>query len=127
MAKTAAVQFSCTECGYTAGRWFGKCPGCSAFGTLVEEVVGQVGQAQVPPKPLLRLVAVEGAEAGRIPTGVPELDRVLGGGLVPASVVLLGGEPGVGKSTLLLNALATISRARRALLVTGQGAVRQVQ
>ena len=127
MAKTAAVQFSCTECGYTAGRWFGKCPGCSAFGTLVEEVVGQVGQSKVPPKPLLRLVDVEVADAARIPTGVPELDRVLGGGLVPASVVLLGGEPGVGKSTLLLTALAAISRDRRALLVTGEESVAQVK
>ena len=120
MAKTVAVQFSCTECGYTAGRWFGKCPGCSAFGTLVEEVVGQVSQSQVPPKPLLRLVDVDAAEAERVSTGVPELDRVLGGGLVPGSLVLLGGEPGVGKSTLLLSALATISRDRRALLVTGE-------
>ncbi len=127
MAKTAAVQYSCTECGYTAGRWFGKCPGCSAFGTLVEEVVGQVTQAQVPPKPLLRLVDVQVSEAARIPTGVPELDRVLGGGLVPASVVLLGGEPGVGKSTLLLSALAAISRDRRALLVTGEESVAQVK
>ena len=127
MAKSAAVQFSCTECGYTAGRWFGKCPGCSAFGTLVEEVVGQVTKAQVPPKPLLRLVDVEVAEAARIPTGVPELDRVLGGGLVPASVVLLGGEPGVGKSTLLLSALAAISQERRALLVTGEESVAQVK
>src|SRR5947209_12442646 len=106
MAKTAAVQFSCTECGYAAGRWFGKCPGCSAFGTLVEEIVGQVGQAKASPKPLLRLVDVEAAEAARIATGVPELDRVLGGGLVPGSLVLLGGEPGVGKSTLLLQAAA---------------------
>src|SRR3954470_468214 len=127
VAKTAAVQFSCTECGYTAGRWFGKCPGCSAFGTLVEEVVGQVSQSQAPPKPLLRLVDVEVAEAARIATGVPELDRVLGGGLVPGSLVLLGGEPGVGKSTLLLSALATISRERRALLVTGEESVAQVK
>src|SRR3954462_3446204 len=126
MAKTAAVQFSCTECGYTAGRWFGKCPGCSAFGTLVEEVIGQVAQSQAP-KPLLRLVDVEVAEAARISTGVPELDRVLGGGLVPGSLVLLGGEPGVGKSTLLLSALAAISRDRRALLVTGEESVAQVK
>ena len=123
MAKTAAVQFACTECGYSAGRWFGKCPGCYAFGTLVEEVVGQVVGAQAPPKPLLRLVDVEVEEAARISTGVPELDRVLGGGLVPASLVLLGGEPGVGKSTLLLTALAAISRDRRALLVTGEESV----
>jgi DNA repair protein RadA/Sms len=126
MAK-AAVQFSCTECGYSAGRWFGKCPGCNAFGTLVEEVVGQVSGASVPPKPLLRLVDVQVEEAARITTGVPELDRVLGGGLVPASLVLLGGEPGVGKSTLLLSALAAISRERRALLVTGEESVAQVK
>src|SRR5919108_4742602 len=87
MAK-AVVSYACSECGYTAGRWFGKCPGCSAFGTLVEEVAGQVAHAKAPPKPLLRLVDVQAEEAARIPTGVAELDRVLGGGLVPASLVL---------------------------------------
>src|SRR4051795_13622489 len=126
MAK-AAVQFACSECGHTSGRWFGKCPGCNAFGTLVEEVVGQVAHAKAPPKPLLRLVDVEVEEAARISTGVPELDRVLGGGLVPASLVLVGGEPGVGKSTLLLTALAAVSRERRALLVTGEESVAQVK
>src|SRR5438067_4024307 len=128
MAKAKpAVQFSCTECGYSAGRWFGKCPGCDAFGTLVEEVVGKVVGAAAPPKPLLRLVDVEVEEAQRIPTGVAELDRVLGGGLVPASLVLVGGEPGVGKSTLLLTALAAMSKDRRALLVTGEESVAQVK
>jgi DNA repair protein RadA/Sms len=122
-----AVQYACSECGYSAGRWFGKCPGCSSFGTLVEEVVGQVAHAKAPPKPLLRLVDVEASEAQRIGTGVPELDRVLGGGLVPASLVLLGGEPGVGKSTLLLTALAAISHDRRALLVTGEESTAQVK
>jgi DNA repair protein RadA/Sms len=81
----------------------------------------------VPPKPLLRLADVQVEEAARISTGVPELDRVLGGGLVPASLVLLGGEPGVGKSTLLLSALAAISVERRALLVTGEESVAQVK
>jgi DNA repair protein RadA/Sms len=75
----------------------------------------------------LRLVDVVAEEAERIPTGVPELDRVLGGGLVPASLVLVGGEPGVGKSTLLLNALGAISQTRRALLVTGEESVAQVK
>src|SRR5437868_4359958 len=126
MAK-AAVQFACSECGYTAGRWFGKCPGCNAFGTLVEETIGKVIAAKAPPKPLLRLVDVEVQEAARIPTGVPELDRVLGGGLVPASLVLVGGEPGVGKSTLLLTALRSMSETRRALLVTGEESAAQVK
>ena len=125
MAKPA-VNYACTDCGYSAGRWFGKCPGCNAFGTLVEDVVGP-SKSKVPPQPLLRLVDVEAAEAERIPTGVPELDRVLGGGLVPASLVLVGGEPGVGKSTLLLTALAAISEERRALLVTGEESVAQVK
>src|ERR1700739_3001685 len=127
MAKTVAVQFSCTECGYAAGRWFGKCPGCSSFGTLVEEVLGKVGAAKAPPKPLLRLVAAQVEEAKRIPTGVAELDRVLGGGLVPASLVLVGGEPGVGKSTLLLTALQAMSASRRTLLITGEESVAQVK
>src|SRR5216117_911099 len=124
MAKPA-VTYACTDCGYSAGRWFGKCPGCNAFGTLVEEVVG--GPAAKAAQPLLRLVDVEADEAQRISTGVPELDRVLGGGLVPASLVLVGGEPGVGKSTLLLTALAAISKQRRALLVTGEESVAQVK
>ena len=126
MAKPA-VQFACVECGYSSGRWFGKCPGCAAFGTLVEEVVGKVVGAKAPPKPLLRLVDVEIEDAARISTGVPELDRVLGGGLVPASLVLVGGEPGVGKSTLLLTALRSMSSHRRTLLITGEESVAQVK
>jgi DNA repair protein RadA/Sms len=125
MAK-AAVQFACTECGYSAGRWFGKCPGCNAFGSLLEESPAAAVQAVA--KPLLRLVDVEVEEAERISTGVPELDRVLGGGLVPASLVLVGGEPGVGKSTLLLMALGAVAASgRRALLVTGEESAAQVK
>src|SRR5712691_1735361 len=123
MAKPA-VNYACTDCGYTAGRWFGKCPGCNAFGTLMEEVVGGP-TAKAPPQPLLRLVDVKADEAARISTGVPEFDRVLGGGRVPASLVVVGGEPGVGKSTLLLTALAGMSKDRRALLVTGEESVAQ--
>jgi DNA repair protein RadA/Sms len=124
----AAVQFSCSECGYSAGRWFGKCPGCDAFGTLVEEAVPRPGApSKARAKPLLRLVDVQVEEAARIPTGVPELDRVLGGGLVPASLVLVGGEPGVGKSTMLLMALRAMSAQRRVLLVTGEESTAQVK
>src|ERR671938_303489 len=124
MAK-AAVHHACTECGYSAGRWFGKCPGCGSFGTLVEELPAKAVGGTA--RPLLRLVDVEAEETERISTGVPELDRVLGGGLVPASLVLVGGEPGVGKSTLLLSALSSISAGRRALLVTGEESSAQVK
>jgi len=86
-----------------------------------------VGTSAASARPTLRLVEVAAEEAARIPTGVAELDRVLGGGLVPASLVLLGGEPGVGKSTLLLTALAAVSGTRRALLVTGEESVAQVK
>jgi DNA repair protein RadA/Sms len=122
----AATQFACTDCGYSAGRWFGKCPSCGEFGTLVEEATGQAKSATAA-KPTLRLIDVKAEEAERIPTGISELDRVLGGGLVPASLVLVGGEPGVGKSTLLLSALAAMSTDRRALLVTGEESVAQVK
>ena len=127
MAKVAAVQHACTECGYTSGRWLGRCPGCGEFGTLVAEAPAARGADGGRARTPLRLVDVEAEDAGRIPTGVPELDRVLGGGLVPASLVLVGGEPGVGKSTLLLTALGAISRERRALLVTGEESTAQVK
>ena len=126
MAKAATV-FACAECGHSSGRWFGKCPGCGTFGSLVEEAPPDVRAGGARAKPLLRLVDVDVEEAERISTGVPELDRVLGGGLVPASLVLVGGEPGVGKSTLLLSALSAISADRRALLVTGEESTAQVK
>jgi DNA repair protein RadA/Sms len=127
MAKVL-VQHVCTECGSVSSRWLGKCPGCGAFGTLAEELHATDGAASAArarkPVPLGEVSASEGE---RISTGVAELDRVLGGGLVPASLVLVGGEPGVGKSTLLLSALGAISRAgRSALLVTGEESAAQV-
>jgi DNA repair protein RadA/Sms len=124
VAKTA-VQYACSECGYSAARWFGKCPGCGAFGTLFEELPPSMRAR--PARAPVPLSEVSAEEAARISTGVPELDRVLGGGLVPASLVLLGGEPGIGKSTLLLSALAAISAERRALLVSGEESAAQVK
>jgi DNA repair protein RadA/Sms len=124
----AAVQFVCSECGTASPRWLGKCPGCGAFGTLLEEsrtptASAGTSRAQAP----VALGEVQTNEAERIPTGVPELDRVLGGGIVPASLVLVGGEPGVGKSTLLLSALGAIARSGRStLLVTGEESTAQV-
>ena len=121
------VQFTCAECGTTSGRWLGKCPGCGAFGTLVEELHGSAAEAAARPSAPVAIADVSADEAERISTGVSELDRVLGGGLVPASLVLVGGEPGVGKSTLLLTALGAVARSgRRALLVTGEESTAQV-
>jgi DNA repair protein RadA/Sms len=125
MAKVA-VKHACTECGTTSSRWLGRCPGCGEYNTLVEELPALAAVADRA-RPLLRLVDVQAEEADRISTGVDELDRVLGGGLVPASLVLVGGEPGVGKSTLLLTALREISRARAALLITGEESAAQVK
>src|SRR5437660_697057 len=134
MAKAAVVQHACTECGSSSGRWLGRCPGCGEFGTMLAEAVPARGAraagaspGRVAARVPLRLVDVVAEEADRLPTGVPELDRVLGGGLVPASLVLVGGEPGVGKSTLLLSALVAISKERRALLVTGEESAAQVK
>jgi DNA repair protein RadA/Sms len=121
-----AVKHACTECGTTSSRWLGRCPGCGEYNTLVEELPALAAVADRA-RPLLRLVDVQAEEADRISTGVDELDRVLGGGLVPASLVLVGGEPGVGKSTLLLTALREISRARAALLITGEESAAQVK
>jgi DNA repair protein RadA/Sms len=127
VARAAAVQYACTECGTATGRWLGRCPGCGSFGTLAEERATRSGLGPSKATQLLKLVDVDVVEAERISTGVPELDRVLGGGLVPASIVLVGGEPGVGKSTLLLSALGAVSLTRRALLVTGEESVAQVK
>ncbi len=128
MAK-AAVKHACSECGYSTGRWLGRCPDCGSWGTLAEERVAakQMVAAAAPAQPLLKLVEVESTDAERLPTGIDELDRVLGGGLVPASLVLVSGDPGIGKSTLLLMALRAMSRDRATLLVTGEESAAQVK
>ena len=119
----------CGECGWTSTKWVGRCGECQAWGTVADisapvvrtTAAGPVSAAAVP----IGAVPVEQARA--VPTGVGELDRVLGGGLVPGSVVLLAGEPGVGKSTLLLDAAARIAERGRALYVTGEESASQVR
>jgi DNA repair protein RadA/Sms len=133
MAKPK-TQYSCTECGATSSKWAGQCPGCGQWNTLVESVVdsgaahrysGQrAGLTQA--SPVLDLSQIEAADVPRFPTGIDEFDRVLGGGLVAGGVVLIGGDPGIGKSTLLLQALAQLSRTRSALYVSGEESGAQV-
>src|SRR4051794_29435387 len=126
MSRTAARErsaYRCTECGTETAKWLGRCSECQAWGT-VQEVGAHpgltiaAGPVSAPAQPIAEVdVTVVGHRA----TGIAELDRVLGGGLVPGSVVLLAGEPGVGKSTLLMAAAARIAESgRRCLLVTGE-------
>ena len=111
------TSFTCTECGGTSPRWLGKCPHCEAWNTLIETVAETAaGSTRHRFASLARssgvatLGEIEAADIARMPTGLDELDRVLGGGIVEGGVVLIGGDPGIGKSTLLLQALDALQR-----------------
>jgi DNA repair protein RadA/Sms len=125
------VRFSCTECGAQAPKWLGRCPECGSWDTLVEETVGPAlasGSGGSPGDRPVPLGDVDTGAAAVRSTGIEELDRVLGGGLVGGSVTLLGGEPGIGKSTLLLQALARMASAGAlVLLVTAEESKEQVR
>jgi DNA repair protein RadA/Sms len=123
--KRPKTAYVCSECGASALQWFGACPSCGAAGTL-SETVTERGSARVGrmSASTVALAEVQPKDLERTPTGIGELDRALGGGLVPGQVVLLGGDPGIGKSTLLLQALCT---ARDGVLyLTGEESVEQV-
>jgi DNA repair protein RadA/Sms len=120
--KTAYV---CSDCGATALQWFGACPSCNAAGTLTETIRDRKPSA-APAARAVALAEVQAKELARLSTGIDELDRALGGGLVPAQVVLIGGDPGIGKSTLLLQALATPAFRQKNLYVTGEESADQV-
>src|SRR5688500_17841143 len=117
MAKAKSI-YSCTECGGQALKWQGQCPHCQEWNTLVETIaetapganrfagLAEAGKPQ-------RLSEVDARSETRVPSGIPEFDRVLGAGLVAGAVVLIGGDPGIGKSTLLLQALSEIGATRR--------------
>ncbi|HTL25481.1 MAG TPA: DNA repair protein RadA [Burkholderiales bacterium] len=125
MAK-AKTAFVCTDCGASALQWFGACPSCGAAGTLTETVTERGGRRAAPEAVPIALSSIEAQEAERIPSGLAELDRVLGGGLVAGQVVLIGGDPGIGKSTLLLQALAALAGSHKALYVSGEESADQV-
>ncbi len=131
--------FVCNSCGETSLRWLGRCPSCSAWNTMVEDVVMEPSKSSAKSAPVKRLEGVTSLaatrlceistteEKSRIITGITELDRVLGGGIVLGGVVLLSGEPGVGKSTILLQLCGAISVTHSVLYITGEESVRQVK
>jgi DNA repair protein RadA/Sms len=132
MAKIKTV-YSCTECGGQSPKWQGQCPNCGEWNTLVEsvaEALPAVGKnrysALAASGKLQQLAEVEASEVSRTPTGIDEFDRVLGGGLVEGGVVLIGGDPGIGKSTLLLQALAHLSTTKKVLYVSGEESAQQI-
>ncbi|TFW71475.1 DNA repair protein RadA [Methylotenera oryzisoli] len=129
MAKAKTI-YTCTECGASEPKWQGQCPSCHAWNTLVETIAETTSASRFAPLAetagLQKLAEVEAAEVPRQPTGVSEFDRVLGGGLVPGGVVLIGGDPGIGKSTLLLQTLCHIGSARKAIYVSGEESPQQI-
>ena len=126
------TQYVCSECGATSAKWLGRCPACSAWNTLVETVAESPGagknryQSLARSQPVATLSEIEAKDFDRTPTSLEELDRVLGGGIVTGGVVLIGGDPGIGKSTLLLQAVDALSRQMKVLYVTGEESGAQV-
>ncbi len=133
MAKDKSI-YTCTECGGTSPKWLGRCPNCEAWNTLVESVAEGTSKNRyntsarglIASQPVATLSEIEASDVDRQATGIDELDRVLGGGIVAGGVVLIGGDPGIGKSTLLLQALDSLSRNMKTLYVTGEESGAQV-
>jgi len=136
MAKPKTI-YSCTECGGQSPKWQGQCPHCNAWNTLVESVAETASVNRFSNHPtlagvnaergqVLQLSKVKTQDIPRQPTGIGEFDRVLGGGLVSGGVVLIGGDPGIGKSTMLLQALCAISASSSVLYVSGEESPQQI-
>jgi DNA repair protein RadA/Sms len=122
-AKSAYV---CSSCGATALKWMGMCPSCGEAGTLCEQAAERGVRSSGPAAAPVALARVEARESERLSSGLPELDRVLGGGLVVGQVALIGGDPGIGKSTLLLQSLAALGASRKVVYVSGEESAEQV-
>ena len=129
----AKTLFVCSQCGYESGRWLGKCPGCGAWNSLFEqaapEVLPEKARKRAPGSgaKAVPLSEIDEAEQPRVVTGIGELDRVLGGGIVEGSAVLAAGDPGIGKSTLLLQACGALAeKGAKVLYVTGEESARQI-
>ncbi len=135
MAKSKS-QYACTECGGISPKWQGQCPHCGVWNTLVETVMESAAPGSnrftsnagglIAPSSVQELSTIEARDLPRVPTGIEEFDRVLGGGLVSGGVILIGGDPGIGKSTLLLQALSAMAGKHRVLYVSGEESGEQV-
>jgi DNA repair protein RadA/Sms len=125
----ARTQYVCQHCGYQASKWIGRCPSCQEWNSIVEERVGEAGSSagqswdSVP----VAFDAIDGVHTPRYPTGIAEFDRVLGGGVVAGALTLLGGDPGVGKSTLMLDVAAHLTSRGRVLYVSGEESAQQIK
>ena len=130
MAKASKNQYVCSECGGVSAKWSGQCPNCQAWNTLIETAAEKPSQnrfsALAPASPVQALKQIQVQDVPRFSSGVSEFDRVLGGGLVPGGVILIGGDPGIGKSTLLLQSLASLSETRQVLYISGEESGAQV-
>ena len=133
MVKTT-TQFVCNECGYVSPKWLGKCPGCDKFNTLVEEVVAPASEgkarsalSRTGTNKAVPLSAIQRERLRRVKSGIAEFDTVLGGGIVPASLILIGGDPGIGKSTLLTQVAANLSQTEQVLYVSAEESCAQVK
>ena len=140
MAKTAKTVYVCSSCGYESPKWYGRCPECGEWNTFAEEIrqpaakapsvsaaIGSVAPAGYNPDEVMRLKDVNSGAEVRYYTGISELDRVLGGGIVRGSLVLLGGDPGIGKSTLLLQICEYLGEKKKILYVSGEESRSQVK
>lgn len=130
MAKGKKLVYFCNNCGYESSKWEGKCPSCNEWNTFTEEEISPVSKLvkkNLSDNPPISLNKIESTDSIRIKTNIEELDRVLGGGIVPGSLILIGGDPGIGKSTLLLQLCAIIKLSKTLLYVSGEESKNQIK
>src|SRR5881409_728535 len=124
----AKTQYACQQCGHTSPKWIGRCPSCQAWNTFMEERITAL--AEGPPSwdsSPVPFNEITGIESPRVSTGIGEFDRVLGGGVVAGALVLLGGDPGVGKSTLMLSVASRLSAVMKVLYASGEESAQQIR
>ena len=133
MAKGKKIVYFCQNCGHEESKWLGQCPGCREWNTFVEEKVTPMSSASVSvgkssqELEIVSLSEIKTDEQARVETGMKELDRVLGGGIVPGSLILVGGDPGIGKSTLLLQVCQKLSNEKNVLYISGEESLAQIK